>query len=30
MVGMHGTYAANLAINNADLLVCAGARFDDR
>ncbi|WP_165078142.1 MULTISPECIES: biosynthetic-type acetolactate synthase large subunit [unclassified Desulfovibrio] len=30
MVGMHGTYAANLAINNADLVVCAGARFDDR
>ncbi len=30
MVGMHGAYAANLAINNADLLVCAGARFDDR
>ena len=30
MVGMHGTYAANLAINNADLLICAGARFDDR
>lgn len=30
MVGMHGTYAANLAINNADLLLCVGARFDDR
>ena len=30
MVGMHGTYAANLAINNADVLVCVGARFDDR
>lgn len=30
MVGMHGAYAANLAINNADLLVCVGARFDDR
>ncbi|BAV91701.1 biosynthetic-type acetolactate synthase large subunit [Candidatus Desulfovibrio trichonymphae] len=30
MIGMHGSYAANLAINNADLLVCAGARFDDR
>ena len=26
MVGMHGTYAANLAINNADVLVCVGAR----
>lgn len=30
MVGMHGTYAANLAINNADVLVCVAARFDDR
>ncbi|MFC4678878.1 biosynthetic-type acetolactate synthase large subunit [Desulfovibrio legallii] len=30
MVGMHGTYAANLAINNADVLMCVGARFDDR
>ena len=30
MVGMHGTYAANLAINNADALICVGARFDDR
>ncbi len=30
MVGMHGTYAANLAINHADLLLCVGARFDDR
>ena len=30
MLGMHGTYAANLAINNADVLVCVGARFDDR
>lgn len=30
MVGMHGTYAANLAINNADVVICAGARFDDR
>ncbi|MDO5484007.1 MAG: biosynthetic-type acetolactate synthase large subunit [Desulfovibrionaceae bacterium] len=30
MVGMHGTYAANLAINHSDLLVCVGARFDDR
>lgn len=30
MVGMHGNYAANLAINHADLLVCVGARFDDR
>lgn len=30
MVGMHGTYAANMAMNEADLLICAGARFDDR
>ena len=30
MVGMHGSYAANMAINNADVLVCVGARFDDR
>lgn len=30
MVGMHGTYTANMCINHADLLVCVGARFDDR
>jgi len=30
MLGMHGTYAANMAITNADLLVAIGARFDDR
>jgi acetolactate synthase-1/2/3 large subunit len=30
MVGMHGTYAANMSIHHADLLVCVGARFDDR
>lgn len=30
MVGMHGTYDANMSINHADLLVCVGARFDDR
>ena len=30
MVGMHGTCAANMSINHADLLVCVGARFDDR
>lgn len=30
MVGMHGTYAANMSINNTDLLICVGARFDDR
>jgi acetolactate synthase-1/2/3 large subunit len=27
---MHGTRAANIAIDNCDLLVCVGARFDDR
>lgn len=30
MVGMHGTYAANMAMKETDLLICAGARFDDR
>jgi acetolactate synthase-1/2/3 large subunit len=30
MLGMHGTYEANLAMNRADLMVCIGARFDDR
>ena len=30
MLGMHGTYEANLAMNKADLLICVGARFDDR
>jgi len=30
MLGMHGTYEANLAMNEADLIVCVGARFDDR
>ncbi|MCE2572400.1 acetolactate synthase 2 catalytic subunit [Motilimonas eburnea] len=30
MVGMHGTKAANYAVQEADLLVVAGARFDDR
>jgi acetolactate synthase-1/2/3 large subunit len=30
MLGMHGTYAANMAINNSDLLVSVGVRFDDR
>ena len=28
--GMHGTAYANLALDNADLIVCIGARFDDR
>jgi acetolactate synthase-1/2/3 large subunit len=30
MLGMHGTYEANLATHGCDLLVCVGARFDDR
>jgi acetolactate synthase-1/2/3 large subunit len=30
MLGMHGTKAANVAIDGCDLLVCVGARFDDR
>lgn len=30
MLGMHGTYWANQAINNCDVLVSLGARFDDR
>ncbi|MFW5722444.1 MAG: biosynthetic-type acetolactate synthase large subunit [Desulfohalobiaceae bacterium] len=30
MLGMHGTYAANMAINNADVLLGVGVRFDDR
>ncbi|AXY26056.1 acetolactate synthase, large subunit, biosynthetic type [Suicoccus acidiformans] len=30
MAGMHGTYAANMAINDSDLLINIGARFDDR
>ncbi|WP_440054428.1 acetolactate synthase 2 catalytic subunit [Pseudoalteromonas sp. T1lg65] len=30
MLGMHGTQAANLAVQHCDLLVCIGARFDDR
>lgn len=30
MLGMHGTKAANLAVQEADLLFCIGARFDDR
>ena len=30
MLGMHGTYAANLAISHADLIIAVGARFDDR
>ncbi|HUC09263.1 MAG TPA: acetolactate synthase 3 large subunit [Stellaceae bacterium] len=30
MVGMHGTYEANLAMHDCDLLIAVGARFDDR
>lgn len=30
MLGMHGTYAANMAVHNADLIIAIGARFDDR
>ncbi|WP_200762301.1 acetolactate synthase large subunit [Nitrosophilus alvini] len=30
MVGMHGTYAANMAMSEADLLIALGPRFDDR
>jgi acetolactate synthase-1/2/3 large subunit len=30
MLGMHGTRAANLAVDKCDLLICVGARFDDR
>ncbi len=30
MLGMHGTFEANMAMNRADLVVCVGARFDDR
>ncbi len=30
MLGMHGTYAANMAITESDLIIAMGARFDDR
>ncbi|WP_041794685.1 acetolactate synthase 3 large subunit [Pararhodospirillum photometricum] len=30
MLGMHGTYEANLAMHNCDVMVAVGARFDDR
>jgi len=30
MLGMHGTYQANMAMHNADLILAVGARFDDR
>jgi len=30
MLGMHGTYEANFAMHDCDLMICIGARFDDR
>lgn len=30
MLGMHGTYEANLCMHNCDVMLCVGARFDDR
>ncbi|AMD93630.1 biosynthetic-type acetolactate synthase large subunit [Desulfomicrobium orale] len=30
MLGMHGTYTANMAVNSCDVLISVGARFDDR
>jgi acetolactate synthase I/II/III large subunit len=30
MLGMHGTYEANMAMHEADVLIAVGARFDDR
>ena len=30
MLGMHGTYEANWAMHDCDLMICIGARFDDR
>jgi len=30
MLGMHGSYAANMGISNADLLIALGVRFDER
>jgi len=30
MLGMHGTYRANMAVTESDLLIAVGARFDDR
>ena len=30
MLGMHGTYEANLAMHNSDVILAVGARFDDR
>jgi thiamine pyrophosphate-dependent acetolactate synthase large subunit-like protein len=30
MLGMHGTYEANMTMQNCDVLLAVGARFDDR
>jgi acetolactate synthase-1/2/3 large subunit len=30
MLGMHGTYEANMAMHDCDVMICLGARFDDR
>jgi len=30
MLGMHGTFEANMAMNRCDVMLCVGARFDDR
>ena len=30
MLGMHGTFEANMAMHHTDLILCVGARFDDR
>lgn len=30
MLGMHGTYEANMAMHGCDVMICLGARFDDR
>lgn len=30
MLGMHGTYCANMAVQNSDLIIALGIRFDDR
>ncbi len=30
MIGMHGSYAANMAVHESDLVISIGARFDDR
>lgn len=30
MLGMHGTYESNMAMHDCDVMICVGARFDDR